>query len=266
MRLDKFLSLCGKASRSETLRSVRRGEITVNGVPARRGDCPVEPDTDTVVFRGETVVYRPYTYVMLHKPDGVVSATEDRLAGEPTVLDLLPPELTRLRPGLFPCGRLDKHTTGLMLLTNNGKLAHRLLSPARHVDKTYAFTVKFPLSAEDVAALESGVSLRNADGGTDCVTAPCRVELTDCTGRGHHPARGQVPPDQAHDGGAAQSDNLARAPDLRSAGAGSRTRARRVAPADRRRDGGTGELRRRGYRSTCRRDRRFHGFPEYGKR
>ena len=184
MRLDKFLSLCGKASRSETLRSVRRGEITVNGVPARRGDCPVEPDTDTVVFRGETVVYRPYTYVMLHKPDGVVSATEDRLAGEPTVLDLLPPELTRLRPGLFPCGRLDKHTTGLMLLTNNGKLAHRLLSPARHVDKTYAFTVKFPLSAEDVAALESGVSLRNADGGTDCVTAPCRVELTDCTGRG----------------------------------------------------------------------------------
>ena len=184
MRLDKFLSLCGKASRSETLRSVRRGEITVNGVPARRGDCPVEPDTDTVVFRGETVVYRPYTYVMLHKPDGVVSATEDRLAGEPTVLDLLPPELTRLRPGLFPCGRLDKHTTGLMLLTNNGKLAHRLLSPARHVDKTYAFTVKFPLSAEDVAALESGVSLRNADGGTDCVTAPCRVELTDCTDRG----------------------------------------------------------------------------------
>ena len=71
-----------------------------------------------------------------------------------------------------------------MLLTNNGKLAHRLLSPARHVDKTYAFTVKFPLSAEDVAALESGVSLRNADGGTDCVTAPCRVELTDCTGGG----------------------------------------------------------------------------------
>ena len=262
MRLDKFLSLCGKASRSETLRSVRRGEITVNGVPARRGDCPVEPDTDTVVFRGETVVYRPYTYVMLHKPDGVVSATEDRLAGEPTVLDLLPPELTRLRPGLFPCGRLDKHTTGLMLLTNNGKLAHRLLSPARHVDKTYAFTVKFPLSAEDVAALESGVSLRNADGalprGADGLHRQgCR--------RAHHPARGQVPPDQAHDGGAAQSDNLARAPDLRSAGAGSRTRARRVAPADRRRDGGTGELRRRGYGSTCRCDRRFHGFPEYGK-
>ncbi|UKI12433.1 MAG: pseudouridine synthase [Oscillospiraceae bacterium] len=270
MRLDKFLSLCGKASRSETLRSVRRGEITVNGVPARRGDCPVEPDTDTVVFRGETVVYRPYTYVMLHKPDGVVSATEDRLAGEPTVLDLLPPELTRLRPGLFPCGRLDKHTTGLMLLTNNGKLAHRLLSPARHVDKNLCLYGE--VSAVGGGCCRTGVrreppergrryGLRNGSlprGADGLHRQGCR--------RAHHPARGQVPPDQAHDGGAAQSDNLARAPDLRSAGAGSRARARRVAPADRRRDGGTGELRRRGYRSTCRRDRRFHSFPEYGKR
>lgn len=173
MRLDKYLSLCGKASRSDTARAVRRGEITVGGQVVRRGDHPIDPDTDRVVFRGEVVVYRPYTYVMLHKPDGVVSATEDRLSGEKTVLDLLPPELTRLRPGLFPCGRLDKHTTGLMLLTNNGQLAHRLLSPARHVDKTYVFTVKFPLSDEDVATLEIGVDI----GGY--TTAPCRVELTD---------------------------------------------------------------------------------------
>lgn len=173
MRLDKYLSLCGKASRSDTARAVRRGEITVGGQVVRRGDHPVDPDTDRVVFRGEVVVYRPYTYVMLHKPDGVVSATEDSLAGERTVLDLLPPELTRLRPGLFPCGRLDKHTTGLMLLTNNGQLAHFLLSPARHVDKTYAFTVKFPLSDEDASALETGVDI----GGY--MTAPCRVELTD---------------------------------------------------------------------------------------
>lgn len=173
MRLDKYMSLCGKASRSDTARAVRRGEITVNGQTVRRGDHPVDPDADRVVFRGEPVVYRPYTYVLLHKPDGVVSATEDRLAGEKTVLDLLPPELTRLRPGLFPCGRLDKHTTGLMLLTNNGQLAHRLLSPARHVDKVYAFTVKFPLSEEDIAALEIGLDI----GGY--TTAPCRVELTD---------------------------------------------------------------------------------------
>lgn len=173
MRLDKYMSLCGKATRSETARAVRRGEIIVSGQIARRGDHPVDPDADEVVFRGETVTYRTYTYVLLHKPDGVVSATEDKLAGEKTVLDLLPPELTRLRPGLFPCGRLDKHTTGLMLLTNNGQLAHRLLSPARHVDKIYAFTVKFPLSDEDVSELERGVDI----GGYR--TAPCRVELTD---------------------------------------------------------------------------------------
>lgn len=177
MRLDKYLSLCGKASRSDTARAARQGEITVNGQAVRRGDHPIDPDTDRVVFRGEVVVYRLHTYVMLHKPDGVVSATEDRLAGERTVLDLLPPELTRLRPGLFPCGRLDKHTTGLMLLTNNGQLAHRLLSPAHHVDKIYAFTVKFPLSDEDVTALETGVDI----GGYR--TAPCRVELTDPEGR-----------------------------------------------------------------------------------
>ncbi len=184
MRLDKLLSLCGKASRSEAARAVRRGEVAVNGIPARQADCPVNPDTDTVTFRGETVVYRQYTYIMLHKPDGVVSATEDRLAGERTVLDLLPPELTRLRPGLFPCGRLDKHTTGLMLLTNNGQLSHRLLAPGRHVEKTYAFTVKFPLSSEDAAALESGVSLSAEGGGAAFVTAPCRVELTEHAGGG----------------------------------------------------------------------------------
>ena len=172
MRLDKFLSLCGKASRSETLRSVRRGEITVNGVPARRGDCPVEPDTDTVVFRGETVVYRPYTCVMLHKPDGVVSATEDRLAGEPTVLDLLPPELTRLRPGLFPCGRLDKNTTGLLILTNNGALAHRLLSPKCHVEKTYRFTCERALTDADCELLRRGVDI-----GEKSSTLPAKLML-----------------------------------------------------------------------------------------
>ena len=170
MRLDKYLSLCGKATRTEAARAVRGGEVLINGVPARRADSPVEPETDAVILRGEPVVYRAFTYILLHKPDGVVSATEDRLRGEKTVLELLPPEMTRLRPALFPCGRLDKHTTGLVLLTNNGPLAHRLLAPTRHVEKTYTFTVKFPLSAEDTAALEAGLDI----GGY--TTAPCRVE------------------------------------------------------------------------------------------
>lgn len=170
MRLDKYLSLTGTATRSETSRAVRGGEVLVGGVPVKKADMQVDPDTVSVIFRGVPVVYRPYTYILMHKPDGVVSATED--GRERTVLDLLSDELRRIRPALFPCGRLDKHTTGLMLLTNNGELSHRLLSPARHVDKTYRFRVKFPLSDEDVTGLEAGVDI----GGY--ITAPCRVERT----------------------------------------------------------------------------------------
>lgn len=177
MRLDKFLSMTGKATRSEAGKAVRSGGVLVNGVPAKKADMDIDPDTDIVVYRGETVVYRTHTYVMLHKPDGVVSATED--GREQTVLDLLPPELRKLRPPLFPCGRLDKHTTGLMILTGNGQLAHRLLSPARHVDKTYVFRVKFPLWDEDIQALESGVDI----GGY--VTAPCTVTLDPPDTEGH---------------------------------------------------------------------------------
>ncbi len=169
MRLDKYLSLAGIASRTETSKAVRGGEVLVNGIPAKKADMQVDPDTVAVVFKGQPVTYRRFTYILMHKPDGVVSATED--GREQTVLDLLPEELRRIRPALFPCGRLDKHTTGLMLLTNNGDLSHRLLSPARHVDKTYTFSVKFPLSEEDVTALEAGVDI----GGY--VTAPCKVEL-----------------------------------------------------------------------------------------
>ncbi len=176
MRLDKFLSTTGKATRTEAGKAVRSGAVLVNGVPAKKADMSVDPDTDEIIFRGEIVTYRAHTYVMMHKPDGVVSATED--GREQTVLDLPPDELRRLRPPLFPCGRLDKHTTGLMLLTGNGQLAHRLLSPARHVDKTYAFTVKFPLWEEDVAALEAGVDI----GGY--ITAPCTVTLDPPDGEG----------------------------------------------------------------------------------
>ena len=168
MRLDKYLSLAGIATRTETSKAVRGGEVLVDGIPAKKADVQVDPDTVAVIYRGQAVIYRQFTYLLLHKPDGVVSATED--GREKTVLDLLPEELRRIRPALFPCGRLDKHTTGLMLLTNNGELSHRLLSPARHVDKTYRFAVKFPLSVEDVTALEVGVDI----GGY--VTAPCRVE------------------------------------------------------------------------------------------
>lgn len=166
MRLDKMLSECGIASRSETSRAVRAGRVTVNGVAVRRADHAVDPMQDAVVFCGRAVHYRKFVYLMLNKPDGYISATEDG-RGEPVVTDLLPEEYRKM--SVFPCGRLDKHTLGLMLITNDGALSHRLLAPKSHVAKSYAFSVKFPLSDADVTSLCAGVDI----GGY--VTKPCEV-------------------------------------------------------------------------------------------
>ena len=167
MRLDKMISSTGIASRSQISSAVRSGRVLVDGVMARRADMQVDPDAVSVVYCGTPVCYRKFTYIMLNKPEGYVSATEDgRL---PTVIELLPEELQKI--GLFPCGRLDKNTLGLMLLTNDGDTSHRLLAPKSHVAKTYAFRVKFPLSEADIDALESGVDI----GGY--ITAPCTVVL-----------------------------------------------------------------------------------------
>ena len=167
MRLDKFLSITGTSSRKDATRAVRAGAVTVNGTGAKKADMNVDPERDVIVFYGTPVVYRKHTYIMMNKPLGVVSATED--GREKTVLDLLPEELQRL--DLFPCGRLDKNTEGLMLLTDNGSLAHYLLSPKRHVSKKYRFTSKFPITEETKAELESGVDI----GGY--MTKPCEVEI-----------------------------------------------------------------------------------------
>ena len=169
MRLDKFLSITGTASRKDSARAVRAGAVTVNGIGAAKADMNIDPDRDAVTFYGNPVTYRKNTYIMLNKPIGVVSATED--GREQTVLELLPEELQRLE--LFPCGRLDKNTEGLMLLTDNGSLAHYLLSPKRHVSKKYRFSSKFPLTEETAAQLERGVDI----GGY--VTKPCKVEIID---------------------------------------------------------------------------------------
>ena len=168
MRLDKMLSECGVASRSESSRAARAGKITVNGVSVRKADVAIDPERDEVSYCGKPVRYRKYVYLMLNKPDGYISATEDG-RGDPVVTDLLDPEYRKM--GVFPCGRLDKHTLGLMLLTNDGALSHRLLAPKSHVAKSYAFSVKFPLSDADVSALCAGVDI----GGY--VTKPCEVEL-----------------------------------------------------------------------------------------
>ncbi len=166
MRLDKMLSECGVATRSESGRAARAGRITVNGIPVRRADVQVDPERDLVVYCGTAVRYRKYVYLMLNKPDGYISATEDG-RGDPVVTELVASEYRKM--GIFPCGRLDKHTLGLMLLTNDGALSHRLLAPKSHVSKSYRYRVKFPLSEADIEALEAGVDI----GGY--LTKPCRV-------------------------------------------------------------------------------------------
>ena len=170
MRLDKMLSECGVASRSESSRAARAGKITVNGIAVRKPDVAVDPERDEVVYCGTPVRYRRFVYLMLNKPDGYISATEDG-RGDPVVTELVSPEYRKM--GVFPCGRLDKHTLGLMMLTNDGVLSHRLLAPKSHVAKQYAFCVKFPLSEADLSALEAGVDI----GGY--VTKPCKVEMTE---------------------------------------------------------------------------------------
>lgn len=167
MRLDKFIVDSGLATRTEIAKAAKNGAVTVNGVVVRRASGHIDPVCDTVTYCGREVVYREFTYVMLNKPDGYVSATSDDLS--PTVLELLPKELQKI--GLFPCGRLDKNTLGLMILTNNGPLSHKLLAPKNHVDKKYRFEVKFPISESDVKELEAGVDI----GGY--MTAPCKVEM-----------------------------------------------------------------------------------------
>ena len=168
MRLDKFLSNMGKATRSESGKLVRMGKVLINGVPAKKSDTQIDPDRDEITLNGLPVAYKKFTYIMLNKPEGYVSATDD--PKEKTVLDLIDPE--DRRKNLFPCGRLDKNTLGLVILTNDGDSAHRLLSPKHHVSKIYKFESLSPLSLEDVSTLEKGVDI----GGY--FTKPCTVKLT----------------------------------------------------------------------------------------
>lgn len=168
MRIDRFLSTTGKATRTEAKKAIRAKAVTVNGKAVTASDMHVDPINDIITFYGETVIYREHTYIMLNKPEGVVSATED--GKDKTVLELLPTDVRSDK--LFPCGRLDKNTLGLMLITDNGELAHELLSPRSHITKSYRFKTAEPISQEDAIRFEAGVTL--ADG---YVTMPAKIEL-----------------------------------------------------------------------------------------
>lgn len=163
-RLDKLLASTGRWSRREVKQLIREGRVLVGGVPAGSAEERADPAVSRILVDGEEAVIRTYTYVMLNKPAGVLSATKD--PRQETVLDLLRPELRR--QGLFPVGRLDKDSEGLLLLTNDGGLAHRLLSPKRHVDKVYRIRVDRPLGEADRAAFAQGIVLED---GTACLPA-----------------------------------------------------------------------------------------------
>lgn len=167
-RLDKLLAGTGKWSRREVKALVRQGLVRVDGRLAACAEDKLDPAATVVTVAGETISLCRFTYVMLHKPAGVLTATEDRK--QPTVLDLLPPELRRI--GLAPVGRLDKDTEGLLLLTNDGELAHRLLSPKYHVDKRYLARVDGELSAADTEAFARGMTLGD---GLECLPAGLEV-------------------------------------------------------------------------------------------
>ena len=163
-RLDKILASTGKWSRREAKLLVKQGRVLVDGRPAAGVEEKYDPTATPITVDGEDIGYRKFTWLMMHKPGGVLSATEDG-RGE-TVLDLLSPEFRRL--GLFPVGRLDKDTEGLLLLTDDGKTAHDLLSPRRHVDKVYYARTAGRLTPEDCDAFAAGMTLGD---GLQCLPA-----------------------------------------------------------------------------------------------
>ena len=169
IRLDKFFTETATLSRSEASLQIKKGKVMVDGAVVCDPSKKIDENTACVMLNGIQVNYQKYVYVMLNKPQGVVSATED--TKQKTVLDLLPEKYKKL--GLFPCGRLDKDTLGLVMLTNDGDTAHKLLSPKKHVTKTYKYMCADPLTEQNKQKIENGLELK--DGYT---TKPCNIKMS----------------------------------------------------------------------------------------
>lgn len=167
MRLDKYLCETGFGTRTQVKTLVKKGLVTVNGTRAKKPEQKVDETKDQVLCGGKEAAYAPYVYLMLHKPAGVVSARSD--SRERTVLDLIPPESRR---NLSPVGRLDKDTEGLLLLTDDGDLAHCLLSPGKHVDKTYYAKVAGKITERHAEEFLKGLEI-----GEKSLTLPARLEI-----------------------------------------------------------------------------------------
>ena len=168
VRLDRFLADSGAGTRTEVKKLIQKGLVQVNGEKAKKPELKIDPETDVVEFDGEHIGARAeFVYYLLHKPAGYVSATED--TREKTVLDLVPKDGRR---NLFPVGRLDKDTEGLLLITDDGQLAHRLLSPKKHVDKTYFAVTEGKVVPEDIEKIRLGVDI-----GDEEPTLPGKLEI-----------------------------------------------------------------------------------------
>ena len=166
VRLDKFLADAGAGTRSEVKKMIQKGQVQINGIPVKKPEQKVNEE-DKVMLLGQEIGAAPeFVYYILHKPAGYISATED--VREKTVLELIPDK----RKGLFPVGRLDKDTEGLLLITDDGVLAHNLLSPRKHVNKVYYALVDGAVTDADVEAMEKGVDI-----GGEKVTLPAKLEI-----------------------------------------------------------------------------------------
>lgn len=154
-RLDKLISSQSMMTRSDVSKLLKSGGVTVNGTAVKSASLKADPETDRITVGGKPFLYKKHIYIMLHKPAGIVSASRD--PKEKTVVDLVPEEL--LRPGLFPAGRLDRDTTGFVLITDDGGFAHAILSPKRHVEKTYLAETEEPIAEKYLAEMRGGMTV-----------------------------------------------------------------------------------------------------------
>lgn len=166
-RLDKIISSQTKYSRKEIKELIKKKRVLVNNEIATKSDIKVNSNIDTITIDGEILKFKKNIYLMLNKPKGYVSATEDKF--DKTVLDLVPSEFSHRN--LFPAGRLDKDTTGLMIITDDGEFAHNILSPQKHIKKTYNVTIDIPLTNEMVAGFKNGIMLNDGE----CKTASLEI-------------------------------------------------------------------------------------------
>ena len=166
MRLDKFLTEMNIGSRSEVKLLLKKKQVQVNQITVTKPETKVNPDTDVITYQNKVLSYEKYVYFMLHKPAGYVSATDDNTCE--TVIDLLKAEPYK---NLFPVGRLDKDTEGLLLITNDGKFAHELLSPKKHVTKCYYAVIDKPVTEIEIAAFQQGIDIND-----EKVTLPAELK------------------------------------------------------------------------------------------